>query len=87
MQKENSAPSDSPIQFFCIDITLSGHNLLISSRSFNSSDAYKDVFKNHWEIFFFSTSAPDLHPLPSITCSFARTVLSTGSQLTKDSFL
>ena len=32
--------------------------------------------------FFLSTIAPDLHPLPSITCSFARTVSSTGSQFT-----
>ena len=31
---------------------------------------------------FLSTLTPDLQPLPSITCSFAKTVCSTGSQFT-----
>ena len=41
-----------------------------------------DILKNHWFNFFLSTKAPDLHPFPSITCSLARTVSSTGSQFT-----
>ena len=35
----------------------------------------------------FSTGAPVLQPRPSITCSLASTVWSTGSQLTTPVFL
>ena len=59
----------------------------LTSSSLSNSFEYLLVFKNHWDKNFFSTSAPDRHPRPSITCSFARTVLSTGSQFTSDSFL
>ena len=40
--------------------------------------------KNHWVSLRRSTGAPERQPLPSITCSLASTVLSTGSQLTHD---
>jgi hypothetical protein len=39
--------------------------------------------KNHWLSSFFSTGAPERQPRPSITCSLASTVPSTGSQLTQ----
>ena len=39
--------------------------------------------RNHCDSSFFSTSAPERQPRPSITCSLASTVPSTGSQLTQ----
>ena len=66
-------PSDLPIQFFCWIFTCSGQpsNLSVPCRS---SSAKSVIFKNHCFKTFFSTSAPDLQPFPSITCSFASTV-------------
>ena len=40
------------------------------------------ILKNHWVSSRCSTSAPERQPRPSITCSLASTVWSTGSQLT-----
>ena len=80
-----SAPKDLPIQFFCIVFTFSGQSKV--SIESNSSSAYFVILINHWSISLISTLAPDLQPLPSITCSLARTVSSTGSQLTIDFFL
>ena len=48
----------------------------------SSSSAKSVIFRNHWLSLRFSTSAPDRQPRPSITCSLASTVMSTGSQLT-----
>ncbi len=42
------------------------------------------ILRNHWLSLRFSTSAPERQPRPSITCSLASTVRSTGSQLTAD---
>ena len=41
--------------------------------------------KNHWLSLRLSTTAPERQPRPSITCSLASTVWSTGSQLTQPS--
>ena len=79
-------PKDLPIQFLCINFTLSGHLLSLFKSSNNSSENLR-ILKNHCLSFFLSTIAPDRQPLPSITCSFANTVSSTGSQFTKLSFL
>ena len=79
--KSISQPKDFPIQFFCIIFTLLGQESNLFS-SFKRSSEKCEILKNHWFNFFLSTTAPDRQPLPSITCSFARTVLSTGSQLT-----
>ena len=86
IRKLISAPSDFPIQLDCIIFTFAGQ-LSSLSRPVSSSSEYALIFKNHWDNFFCSTIALDRHPRPSITCSFAKTVWSTGSQLTKDSFL
>ena len=52
--KSISAPTERPIQFFCMVLIFSGHSRLsISSRS---SSAYSVILKNHCFIFFFSTS-------------------------------
>ena len=80
------APSLFPIQFFCIVLTLSGHNFKLSV-SLSNSLAKSDIFKNQPFIFFFSTGAPERQPHPSTTCSLANTVFSTGSQFTHVSFL
>ena len=53
----------------------------LSSPSSNSS-AKSVIFRNHWLSLRRSTSAPERQPRPSITCSLASTVMSTGSQLT-----
>ena len=71
--KSISHPKDFPIQFFCMTFTLFGHFSSLSKPDKSSSENF-DILKNHWLNFFLSTTAPDLHPLPSITCSFANTV-------------
>ena len=83
--KSISQPYDFPIQFTCIVFTLFGQpsrSSKLSSRSLENSV----MLKNHCDNFFLSTDAPDLHPFPLITCSFARTVFSIGSQFTYVSF-
>ena len=82
----NEIPIDLPIQFSCIILTRSGHSFSFGISS-SSLSASLEIFKNHCVNVFLSTVAPERHPLPSITCSLARTVLSTGSQFTKLSFL
>ena len=79
------APSERPIQLCCIRRTRSGQRSSFSI-AFKRSSPYSVIFKNHCDRSFFSTVAPDLQPLPSITCSFASTVFSMGSQLTQLSF-
>ena len=51
-----------------------------SSRSW----AKAVILKNHWVSSRCSTKAPERQPRPSITCSLASTVWSTGSQFTFD---
>ena len=82
--KRNLAPSLRPIQLDCISFTRSGQRSS-PPRASSSSGANFVMARNHWESFFFSTSAPERQPRPSITCSFASTVPSTGSQFTQDS--
>ena len=43
------------------------------------------ILKNHCDSLRRSTSAPERQPRPSITCSLASTVMSTGSQFTSAS--
>ena len=78
------APSLRPIQFDCISFTRSGQRSSPPSAS-SRSGANFVMLKNHWLSCFFSTNAPDRQPRPSITCSLASTVPSTGSQFTQDS--
>ena len=52
------------------------------SKPFNNSSENPVISKNHCDNFLRSTTAPDLHPFPFTTCSFAKTVSSTGSQFT-----
>ena len=80
--KRTRAPSLRPIQFACIVRTRSGQRSNPSSAS-SSSGAKRVMDRNHWLSDFFSTMAPERQPRPSITCSLARTVPSTGSQLTQ----
>ena len=61
--------------------TLDYVNKSLLEKNNNSSENFV-ILKNHCDSFFLSTIAFDLQPLPSITCSFAKTVFSTGSQLT-----
>jgi hypothetical protein len=74
-------PSERPIQFFCISFTCSGQPS-ISSSAPSSASAYAVMRKKYIGISRFSTSAPVRQPRPSITCSLASTVWSTGSQFT-----
>ncbi len=84
--KPMRTPSDLPIQFFCISLTCSGQPSMPSSAP-SSSSAYFVMRKKYIGISRFSTGAPVRQPLPSITCSLASTVWSTGSQLTTPVFL
>ena len=56
-----------------------------SSRPVSRSSAKSVIFRNHWFSRRFSTRAPERQPRPSMTCSLASTVCSSGSQLTQDS--
>ena len=85
MLKKIVAPSERPIQLCCISLTLSGHRSRVSI-DLSKSSLYSVIFKNHCDKRRFSTGAPERHPLPSMTCSLARTVFSTGSQFTQLSF-
>ena len=64
----------------CICFTCSGQPR--PSRASTSSSAYCEMRRYHIGISRFSTVAPVRQPLPSITCSLASTVWSTGSQFT-----
>ena len=77
--KRISMPSERPIQLRCISRTLSGQRSSVSSAS-SSSCEYFVILKTHWLISRCSTIAPERQPRPSITCSLASTVMSTGSQ-------
>ena len=57
-------------------------SLMAPNINTKSSSENLVIFKNHCDNFFLSTTAFDLQPLPLITCSFAKTVFSTGSQFT-----
>jgi len=80
--KRTRAPSLRPIQRACMVRTRSGQRSSPSSAA-SRSGAYWVMRKNHWESCRFSTTAPDRQPRPSMTCSLASTVPSTGSQLTQ----
>ena len=81
MRKRITAPSDRPIQFACMARTDSGQRSRPASESSRSS-AKSEMRNIHCGRLRRSTSAPDRQPLPSITCSLASTVRSTGSQFT-----
>ena len=83
-RKVHFRPCDLPIQFSCINRTLSGH-WSSDSRPVSNSSAKSVIFRNHWLSLRRSTGAPERQPLPSMTCSLASTVMSTGSQFTADS--
>ena len=56
-----------------------------AGRARRAGPAAKSVIlKNHWVSSRCSTSAPERQPRPSMTCSLASTVWSTGSQFTFD---
>ena len=77
-----SAPSDLPIQLRCISSTRSGHLPASGSMSASSRSAYSVILKYHWVSSRLMTSDPHRSHLPSMTCSLASTVWSTGHQLT-----
>ena len=77
-----SAPSERPIQFRCISSTRSGQLPSSGAMSASSRSAYSVILKYHWVSSRRTTSAPHRSHLPAITCSLARTVWSTGHQLT-----
>jgi hypothetical protein len=78
-------PSDLPIQFFCISLTCSGQPAVVERSE--QLLAYAVMRKKYIGISRFSTGAPVRQPRPSITCSLASTVWSTGSQFTTPVFL
>jgi hypothetical protein len=80
-RKLKSSPLLLPIQFSCIRRTFSGQ-LSSVSRPSSRSSAKSVIFRNHCASLRRSTGAPERQPRPSITCSLASTVMSTGSQLT-----
>ena len=63
--------------------TFSGQRSSVSSASSRSCEK-SVILKNHCVSSRCSTSAPERQPRPSITCSLASTVMSTGSQFTFD---
>jgi hypothetical protein len=71
-----------PIQFSCISRTFSGQRSSVPAPSSSSSANTSVILRNHWLSLRRSTGAPERQPRPSITCSLASTVMSTGSQLT-----
>src|SRR3989338_314157 len=79
-------PSDLPIQFSCMSLTLSGHpsSFLISLRS---SSAYPVILKNHCSRFLTWTFDSQRQHELLITCSLARTVWHFSHQLMGASFL
>ncbi len=79
-------PSERPIQFSCINRTLSGHSGSIF-RADSSSSAYSVIFRNHCSRFFLVTTLLQRQHLPSSTCSLASTVSQEGHQLTGAPFL
>ena len=71
-----------PIQPLWLALTFSGHWGRLS-RPYSISSAYFTMSNYHYSSSFRSTLAPDLQLFPSLSIySLARTVLSTGSQLT-----
>ena len=60
---------------------------LLADLDCRRSSAYAVMRRKYIGISRFSTSAPVRQPRPSITCSLASTVWSTGSQLTVPVFL
>ena len=81
VSKLNCRPRLLPIQLRCISRTFSGQCGSPSSAA-RSSSAMSVMRKNHWTSSRRSTGAPERQPRPSITCSLASTVMSTGSQFT-----
>jgi hypothetical protein len=81
-QAEREArPSERPIQFDCISLTFSGQR---SSRLQRVQQVLESsvMLEEPLRQLALLDSAPERQPLPSITCSLASTVMSTGSQLT-----
>ena len=76
------APSDRPIQLRWAVITRSGQLASRTSRLSSSSWAYSVILKYHCVSSRLVTSAPQRSQCPSMTCSLASTVWSTGHQLT-----
>ncbi len=76
-------PSDRPIQLRCIRRTFSGQRSSRSIALVRSSENCV-ILKNHCVRSRCSMGAPERHPRPSMTCSLASTVWSTGSQFTLD---
>ena len=62
-----------------LDLLLRGVEELVPEKEFQETLNTKKPLRIK---LGFDPTAPDLHPLPSITCSLARTVSSTGSQFT-----
>jgi hypothetical protein len=77
-----SAPSERPIQLRCISSTRSGHLPASCSMSASSRSAYSVILKYHCVSSRRVTSEPHRSHRPAMTCSLARTVWSTGHQLT-----
>ena len=84
--KAKRTPTLLPIQLRCMVFTRSGQPGRVS-RPVSSSSAYSVMRRKYIGMSRFSTSAPERQPRPSITCSLASTVWSTGSQLTVAIFL
>ncbi len=80
-RKVTSAPSERPIQLRCMVTTCSGQDSS-RSKSASSRSAYSVIAKNHCSRLRASTSEPQRSQRPSITCSLASTVWSTGHHCT-----
>ncbi len=72
----NLKPSDLPIQFRCMRRTFSGH-LSRPSRAESRSPSIRNL-EEPLRQFALLDQRPDRQPRPSITCSLASTVWSTG---------
>ena len=81
VSKPNCSPRLLPIQLRCMVRTFSGQWPRRSMAARRSS-AMSVILKNHCTSSRRSTGAPERQPRPSTTCSFASTVMSTGSQFT-----
>ena len=78
--KTTLAPTDLPIQFFCISIVEDGQSN--NFKSSNKRSAYSVIFNTHWRIGLRTTGYPPRSLFPSITSSLAKTAFNSGHQLT-----
>src|SRR5687768_1875706 len=77
-----SAPCERPIQFFCIDVTRSGHAVRSVSIASKSASEYLVIRNAHSGISLSTTCESQRSQRASFTCSLAITVMQPVHQFT-----